>query len=49
MLKIRTLSPQLAELAQKELNEKPDDILEHVKKLREWILKQPYLRARTGS
>ncbi|XP_031627386.1 retinol-binding protein pinta-like isoform X2 [Contarinia nasturtii] len=47
MLKIRKLSMQLAKKAQDELNEKPSEMENHIKDLRNWILKQPYLIART--
>lgn len=48
MLKIRPLSEQLALRAQEELNEKSNDVAYHINKLREWILQQPYLKARSG-
>lgn len=46
-LNIRPLSPELAAKAAKELNEVPSRLPEDVKALRDWINKQPHLRART--
>lgn len=46
-LKIRELSPELAEKAKEELNEVPERLADDVKVLREWVAKQPHLRART--
>lgn len=46
-LNIRPLSPELAEKAKRELNEVPSRLAEDVKALRDWINKQPHLRART--
>lgn len=46
-LKVRELSPELAKKAQEELNEVPERLAEDVKVLREWVAKQPHLRART--
>uniref|UniRef100_A0A1B0DFH3 CRAL-TRIO domain-containing protein n=1 Tax=Phlebotomus papatasi TaxID=29031 RepID=A0A1B0DFH3_PHLPP len=45
--KIRQLTPELAKLAQEELNEVPERISEDIAALKEWIRKQPHLRART--
>lgn len=47
-LSIRQLSAQLAKKAQEELSENPSEIDEHIKSLRQWILDQKYLKARTG-
>lgn len=47
-LSIRQLSAQLAKKAQEELSEKTSEIDEHIKSLRQWILDQKYLKARTG-
>lgn len=47
MSKIRPLSAKLAENAQKELGEVPERIDEDIATLREWISKQPHLKART--
>ena len=46
-LKVRELSPELAQKAKEELNEVPERLAEDVKVLREWVAKQPHLRART--
>ncbi|XP_055707181.1 alpha-tocopherol transfer protein-like [Phlebotomus papatasi] len=43
---IRQLTPELAKLAQEELNEVPERISEDIAALKEWIRKQPHLRAR---
>ncbi|XP_055306928.1 alpha-tocopherol transfer protein-like isoform X2 [Sitodiplosis mosellana] len=44
---IRELSPQLARRAQEEIFEKKSEIDGHIKALRQWILKQSHLKART--
>ncbi|XP_053623850.1 uncharacterized protein LOC128682872 [Plodia interpunctella] len=44
---IRELSPELAKIAREELNEKPTQIEEDLRSLKEWIHKQPHLIART--
>lgn len=46
-MNIRPLSKELAERAQKELNEVPSRLADDVQSLRDWINKQPHLRART--
>lgn len=46
-LKIRPLTPELAAKAEKELNEVPSRLAEDVQALKDWIAKQPHLRART--
>lgn len=46
-LKIRPLSKELAEKAIKELNEIPSRLPDDVQAFRDWIVKQPHLRART--
>lgn len=48
MLKVRRLPVELAKIAQMELNEDPTNIAGHVAELRNWILQQPHLIARTG-
>lgn len=45
---IRPLSVQLAKRAKDELYENPTEIEKHIKELRQWILEQPHLKARTG-
>lgn len=47
MVSIRPICLELAEKAQKELNEVPSRIPEDLSALKEWISKQPHLRART--
>lgn len=47
MASIRPVCPELAEKAQKELNEVSSRIPEDLVALREWIAKQPHLRSRT--
>lgn len=47
MSEIRELSPELAKLAKEELNEVPERIQQDLEALKEWIRKQPHLRART--
>lgn len=45
---IRPLSPELAEKAKKELHENPKQLLQDLQHMKDWIVKQPHLRARTG-
>lgn len=45
---IRELTPELAEIAKRELNEKPNQIKDDIQHLKDWIMKQPHLKARTG-
>ncbi|XP_013200525.1 alpha-tocopherol transfer protein-like [Amyelois transitella] len=44
---IRELTPELAKIAEEELNEKPTQIADDLRYLKEWIAKQPHLIART--
>ncbi|CAH0700727.1 unnamed protein product [Spodoptera exigua] len=44
---IRELTPELAEIAKKELNENPKQIANDLQHLKDWIAKQPHLKART--
>ncbi|CAK1603324.1 unnamed protein product [Parnassius mnemosyne] len=44
---IRELSPELAKVAKNELNENPKQTPDDIKYLKEWISKQPHLKART--
>ena len=45
-LDIRPLNPSLQEVAQKELNEDPERMLEALEAFRDWIKKSPHLKAR---
>ena len=45
---IRELTPELAKIAKKELNENPKQVPSDLQHLKEWISKQPHLKARTG-
>ncbi|XP_036333633.1 retinol-binding protein pinta-like [Rhagoletis pomonella] len=47
MTNIRQLTPELAKRAQKELGEVPERIDADIQQLRDWVLKQPHLNART--
>lgn len=47
MPNIRPLSSALAKIAEDELNEVPDRVQADLDAFREWILKSPYLNART--
>lgn len=47
MAKIRPLAPELAEVARSKLNEVDEHIPQRVAELRNWMLEQPYLKART--
>lgn len=47
MAAIRPLSAELQKIAIGELNEVPQRVSEDIAALREWIEKQPHLRART--
>lgn len=49
MVNIRPLPTALAKKAQEELNEKPEEVETRINELREWILTQPHLKARTGN
>ncbi|CAH0726596.1 unnamed protein product, partial [Brenthis ino] len=44
---IRPLSPELAEKARIELNEDPKRVASDLQYIKEWLSKQPYIRART--
>ncbi|XP_026326271.1 alpha-tocopherol transfer protein-like isoform X2 [Hyposmocoma kahamanoa] len=44
---VRPLPPVLAERAKNELNEDPNRLQNDLQSLKEWIAKQPHLRART--
>ncbi|VVC91869.1 unnamed protein product [Leptidea sinapis] len=46
-MNIRPLIPELAEIACRELNEDPKRIESDVQHIKDWISKQPHLRART--
>lgn len=48
VVNIRPLCAALAERARVELNEQPNEIEARINDLREWILQQPHLKARTG-
>lgn len=45
---IRELSPGLAKIAKNELNENPNQVPNDLMNIKEWISKQPHLKARTG-
>ena len=45
---IRPLSPEILEVAIKDLNEDPTRREQDLKHIRDWLAKQPHLRARTG-
>lgn len=45
---IRPLTPALQEVAIRELNENPKQLADDVMRLRQWILSQPHLKARTN-
>lgn len=45
---VRPLCPELEQKARLELNETPKKLEEGIHHLKEWIAKQPHLRARTG-
>ncbi|XP_059608032.1 uncharacterized protein LOC132255878 [Phlebotomus argentipes] len=47
MTNIRPIAPELVKIAKEELNEVPERISEDLEALREWIRKQPHLKART--
>lgn len=44
----RELSPELAKIAKDELNENPKQLNDDLNYLKDWISKQPHLKARTG-
>ena len=47
MINIRPLTPGLAVLAEKDLNETPERLADDLKALKEWIRQSPHLRVRT--
>lgn len=46
---VRELSPELAEIATNELSENPKRLQDDLQHLKDWISKQPHLKARTGN
>lgn len=46
-MKIRSLCPELEEVVRKELNEDPKRIESDIQHIKDWIAKQPHLRARS--
>ncbi|CAG9784536.1 unnamed protein product [Diatraea saccharalis] len=44
---VRELTPELAKIAKEELNENPKQISNDLGQIKEWICKQPHLKART--
>lgn len=48
MMTVRPVPPILAEKAKNELNEDPNRLKNDLQSLKDWIAKQPHLRARTG-
>lgn len=46
-LRIRPLKPALQAIAMRELNEVPHRVADDIESLRNWVLKQPHLRACT--
>jgi hypothetical protein len=47
MINVRPLSPALAKLAEKDLNETPERLVGDLKALKEWIYQSPHLHVRT--
>jgi hypothetical protein len=47
-MEIRPLSADLEAIARQELNEYPATLEEDLKHIRDWLVKQPHLTARTG-
>lgn len=47
-MSIRPISKELQIKAEKELNEDPKRVADDIAYIKEWIKKQPYLKARTG-
>lgn len=47
MINIRPLTPSLAALSAKELNETPERLVTDLKELKDWIKQSPHLNART--
>lgn len=46
---VRPLTPELMQKAVVELNETPKKLEDGIQHLKEWINKQPHLKARTGN
>ncbi|KAL0849061.1 hypothetical protein ABMA28_013423 [Loxostege sticticalis] len=44
---VRELTPELAQIAKEELNENPKQIKDDLQHIKEWLSKQPHLKART--
>lgn len=47
-MSIRPLSNELAEIARLELYEEPNRVSNDIQHIKDWLAKQPHLRARTG-
>lgn len=46
---VRFLPPQLQKKAREELNEKPKSVEKDIQFIKEWLEKQPHLKAKTGN
>lgn len=47
-MSVRSLPPDLQERAIAEINEDPKRVQEDIRHIKEWLKKQPHLKARTG-
>lgn len=47
-MNIRPLSKELQEKAKSELNEVPERIKDDIEYIKQWLSKQPHLKAKTG-
>lgn len=47
-MSVRPLTPALEKMAREELNEDPKRLKDDLQSIKDWLAKQPHLKARTG-
>lgn len=47
-MSVRPLTPALEKMAREDLNEDPKRLKDDLQSIKEWLAKQPHLKARTG-